>query len=127
VNRDIDALALEFERCKQWIVDALEYNGGEVSVAAVWDGIKSGDFQLMPGLNSVIVLEPVHHSSGKKVLNYFLAGGDLEELQDMERHCSGYAKQMGYDSVSIFGRRGWLKRLSGFTEKAVFMEKKLNG
>ena len=115
----------EFARCAPWLMSAIEYNGGECSLADVYEGISTGTYALMGGKASALVLEPVTHKSGKRVLNFFLAGGDLQELKEMERQVCEWARVGGFDSVAIFGRRGWLKRLDGYTEQAVYMEKKI--
>lgn len=115
----------EFARCAPWLLAAIEYNGGEISLADVYDGIASGTYLLIPGRACAIVLEPIAHPSGKRVMNFFLAGGDLKELQRLEQRICAMARQDGFDSAAIFGRRGWLKRLNGYAEKAVYMEKKL--
>lgn len=114
-----------FERVAPYLQAAIEYNGGETTLAQVYAGIQRGEYMLIPGRDCAIVLEPVHHPSGKRVLNFFLAGGDLKELQGMERDICVLAKEDGFDAVAIFGRRGWLKRLNGYTEQAVYMEKAL--
>lgn len=122
---DEELLIDEFARCAPYLMAAIDYNGGECSLADVYDGIRSGAYALMGGKASALVLEPVAHPSGKRVLNFFLAGGDLEELKQMEQQVCQWARVEGYDSVAIFGRRGWLKRLDGYTEQAVYMEKKI--
>jgi hypothetical protein len=122
---DEKLIADEFARCAPWLMSALEYNGGECSLADVYDGLMSGSYILMGGEKSAAILEPVEHVSGKRVLNFFLAGGDLTEIREMEARSVEWARQEGFDSVAIFGRRGWLKQLDGYTEKAVYMEKRI--
>jgi hypothetical protein len=107
------------------IGDAIEYNGNEVVLNDVLEGIHKGEFLVVNGQLSTIVLEPVEFPSGKRVMNFFLAGGDLDELRELEQNICRLAKQDGYTSMSIFGRKGWLRRLDGYKAKAVYMEKEL--
>jgi hypothetical protein len=115
----------EFLRVKQWLMEALDYNGGDQSIKDVWDRLLSGEYVLITSHNAAIVLEPVEHPQ-RKLLNFFLAGGDLDELLTMEEVIEGYARQQGYAALTVFGRRGWLRQLKGYKEKAVYMEKPLN-
>lgn len=118
-------LQQHFERCKPYLVDALKKNNGEITLEQVWERIKGREYLFLPGEKSAIVLEPFTHASGKKVMNFFLAGGDLEELKEMESQASSAAKQMGFHAMAIFGRRGWVRALDGYKETAVLMEKTL--
>lgn len=122
---DESKLIDEFARVAPWLLAAIEYNGGEVSLSDVYDGIRSGEYILAAGEGAAIVLEPTQFVTGKRVMNFFLAGGNLDELREMEQRICAMARQDGFDSVAIFGRRGWLKRLDGYTEQAVYMEKKI--
>jgi hypothetical protein len=115
----------EFLRVKQWLDEALDYNGGDENIKGVWSRLLSGELLLLTSHNAAIVLEPVEHPQ-RKILNFFLAGGDLEELMVMEAVVADYARSEGFDALSVFGRRGWLRQLEGYKEKAVYMEKKLN-
>lgn len=121
VTRDIKP---EFMRVLPWLQEALDYNGGEVKMKDVWDGLLSGEYYLLTSFDAAIVLQEVRHPN-KSSINFFLAGGDMDNLRVMEEYVCHWAKELGYDSVTIFGRRGWLRHLDGYKEQAVFMEKKL--
>ena len=43
------------------------------------------------------------------IWNGIVEGGDLEELLEMEKAVEAYASTIGCNSMSISGRRGWLK------------------
>lgn len=117
------SLQYQFERCKPWLEAALEYNGGYQTLDDVWAGVSTGVFILVPGYKCAIVLEP--NLVRKKVMNFFLAGGDLEELKELESKIARRCKEEGFDSMTIVGRRGWVKRLDGYKETAVVLEKQL--
>lgn len=117
-------LRSDFDRSAKWLQDALEYNGGHQTIDDVWKGLVSGAYSLVAGKNCAIVLEP-SNTAQKKVMNFFLAGGDLEELQELERKISAKCKADGFDLMLIVGRRGWVKRLKGYKQTAVILEKAL--
>lgn len=114
----------EFERCAPWLQAALDHNGGELTIEDVWQAILEGELTFWPGKNCAIVLQFVTYPR-KKVMNWYLAGGDLEELREMEKFGTQWARENGIDAVVIYGRRGWLKRLDGYRETGTIMEKDL--
>ena len=103
-------LEQEFARCKSWIEDALEYSGGTHDIEHIWEGIQSGRYQFWPGKYSAIVTE-FHIYPKKTSLHVFLAGGKLEELLDMWDSMEIYAKATGCASLSVSGRKGWMRAL----------------
>lgn len=98
----------EFIRCKPYLDAALEYTKGTHSINNIWDGVVKGDFQFWPGEKSAIITE-IQLYPNKRVLHVFLAGGDLDELLEMEKSVEVYAKTIGCNSMSISGRRGWVR------------------
>jgi hypothetical protein len=102
----------EFIRCREYIEAALEYTKGTHTIQDIWDGIVTGNFQLWPGEKSAVVTE-VQIYPRAKIMNIFLAGGDLEELIKIEKAISIYAKALNCHSVTISGRRGWVKIFNG--------------
>ena len=98
----------EFIRCRDYIEAALEYTKGTHTIQDIWDGIVTGNFQFWPGEKSAVVTE-IQIYPQAKVMHIFLAGGDLEELLEMEKSVRAYAKTIGCNSMSISGRRGWLR------------------
>ena len=102
----------EFMRCQPYIKAALEYTKGTHNIRDIWDGIVTGNFQLWPGEKSAVVTE-LQIFPGKKVMHIFLAGGDLDELLEMERSVRAFAVTIGCNSMSISGRRGWVKIFKG--------------
>lgn len=100
----------EFERCKGWLSAALEYSNGTHDIDDIWDGVEAGRFQLWPGKNSAVITE-VYTYPKKRVFHIFLAGGDLSELLDIWDSIEIYAKVIGCSSLSVSGRKGWIKVL----------------
>lgn len=98
----------QFYARRKYIEDALEYAGGTHTLDDIWNGVIKGDFQLWPGEKSAIITE-IQIFPQKKVMNIFLAGGDLDELIKMEKSVRAFAETIGCNSMSISGRRGWLR------------------
>lgn len=96
----------EFTRCRPWLEAALEYSGGDFDIADVAALLAEGKVQLWPGEKAAIITEMMQYPK-KAVLNFFLAGGDLDELQKMTPHIEQWAKEQGCSRVSLHGRRGW--------------------
>lgn len=98
----------EFKRLSPQIEAALEYTKGTHTLDDIWHGIVEGRFQFWPGDKSAIVTD-IEIYPQRRVMHIFLAGGDLEELLEMEKAVEAYASTIGCNSMSISGRRGWLK------------------
>jgi hypothetical protein len=99
-------LEKEFERCTPYIAAALEYSGGTHTVADVAEMIREGRAQFWPGLRSAIVTE-INEYPRIKILNFFLAGGDIDELAIMSKFIENWAKMAGCQRITLVGRRGW--------------------
>lgn len=96
----------EFERLRHHVAAALEYSGGTHRVEDIAVGIKAGRFQFWPGRDSAVVTEIIVYPQLKD-LHYFLAGGDLDELQLMRPLIEQWGKSIGCSRVSLAGRKGW--------------------
>ena len=114
----------ELIRCKKWIKAALKYSGGTHTYEDVADNIRSGKQQLWPAEKSCAVTEIIVYPR-KKTLHIFLAGGDMEELHEMQKSAEVWAKHYGCEALTMTGRKGWAKanRKAGWKEKLVLMEK----
>ena len=100
----------ELIRCQGWIEDALEYSGGTHVFADIVAGCVSGNMQLWPAERACMVTELVVFPQ-KKVVNVFLAGGDLDQIEDMQESIAQWARQQGCTAATISGRPGWTKVL----------------
>lgn len=98
----------QFHARRKYIEDALEYTKGTHTLDDIWNGVVRGDFQFWPGDKSAVITE-IQIYPQTKVMHIFLAGGDLEELLQMEKSVRAYAQTIGCNSMSISGRRGWLR------------------
>lgn len=107
----------EWLRCRPWIEAALEYAHGTHAIEDVEDGIEQGRFHFFCSPKSAVVVEFLQFPQ-KKAMNYFLIGGDLDELiEKIEPNVTRWAKQEhGCSLVFGVGRKG-LERVfapSGF-------------
>jgi hypothetical protein len=98
----------EFKRCEKWLEDALDYAHGTFDINDVFNDVVNGTAQFWPGKNSAVVTQIVPYPK-KKVLHFFLAGGDIKELEEMEPGIIEWAKSQGCEAITLTGRPGWTK------------------
>jgi hypothetical protein len=105
--------------------NALVLDGGAHTMDDVWSMIENGDCQFWPGVRSGIVTSIVSFPSTSH-LHFFLAGGDLAELEAMTPTVLEWGKTQGCSKASLIGRRGWertfLKRAGWVVQPLVHME-----
>ena len=94
------------EACRAWIEAALAYSGGTHTFEDVAAGIESGRMQLWPADDGCIVTEIVVYPQ-RKVLNGFLAGGEMARVRDMVPHIEEWARMQGCAATELTGRKGW--------------------
>tara|TARA_B100000575_G_C23143794_1_gene666969 strand:- start:1635 stop:2006 length:372 start_codon:yes stop_codon:yes gene_type:complete len=115
----LDMPVNELERCKPWIEAALEYSGGTHTFDDVKENIIKGIMQLWPSPRGCIVTEIVIYPR-KRVLNVFLAGGELDQILDMDSDVKAWAKAQGCVEARMSGRVGWQKPLKSLGWKPLF-------
>ena len=103
-------LSNDLEKCRPWIEDALEYCGGTHKFDDIVEAIYAKRMQLWPAPRGCIVTEIVIYPR-KKVLNIFLAGGELDQILDMDNDVKNWAKQHECTAATMSGRIGWKKPL----------------
>jgi len=116
----------EIDRCKPWIMAALEHSGGTHEWVDIVDMIAAGRLQLWPAPEGCLVTEVVTYPR-KTVLNVFLAGGTMAQIFDMNASVVRWAKANGCTAATMHGRRGWTRALAdlGWRETLTTMEKDL--
>lgn len=101
----------EWLRCRPWIENALVYTRGTHNIEDVEAGIERGKYQFFSAANCAVVVQIIDYPR-MKVMNYFLAGGDMNELKNtMHPAVKLWAKRQGCKRIGIIGRPGWLKAL----------------
>lgn len=117
----------DWVRCEPYVAAALEYAEDTHTLEDVFMSVLAGHRQFWPGERSAIVTE-VQQFPQKKVMHFFLAGGELEELNQMQRAIEPWAREQGCKSITLAGRRGWLRsflREEGYQPKWTIMSKEL--
>ena len=101
----------ELDRCKPWLEAALEYGGGTHTFDDIVKGVQEGRMQLWPAPRGCIVTEIVVYPR-VKAINIFLAGGELDQILDMDADVKAWAKAQGCTIAQMSGRLGWKKPLA---------------
>ena len=111
-------------RCRPWIEAALSYSGGTHTFEDVAQGIAEGRMQLWDAPDGCCVTEIVEYPR-KRVLNGFLAGGEMAQILDIIPSIEAWAKMQGCDGTELTGRRGWGRVFAshGYRETAVTLRK----
>lgn len=99
-------------RCRHWIEDALEHDGGLYMIEDIERIIRDGEAHFWAGERSAAVTQWWHFPRDK-VLNLWLAGGDLEELTSrMFPAAEQWAAKRGATRIMLAGRPGWRKAMA---------------
>lgn len=112
---------------RRYIESALRYADYSHTFGDICEMVDRGQLHFWPGPNSVIITEFLEYPS-YRALNFFLAGGDIRELEAMYIPLEKFARAAGCDRVVMTGRKGWersfLTKKEGWTPKLVVYEKK---
>jgi len=104
-------------RCKKWIVDALKYAHNSHTFEQVIEIVKRGDAQLWAFEDSAIVTEIINYPQ-RRTLRFWLAGGNLETLLEVEPKIRKWSILYNCKAVEIIGRKGWGKVLKDYEPTA---------
>lgn len=118
------SLSDEFERLAHNVQNALEYANNSHSVLDVYDAVREGKAQFFSIGDSCVITEIVDYPQ-KSVCRIWLAGGNMDELLEAEKHITALAKSHGCDGMEIIGRRGWQRVLKDYKPSAVVLVKDL--
>ena len=120
-----DRLGAQWERCAEYISDALAYAGGTHTMEDVYQAVTTGKAQFHPLEKSAIITEIVDYPR-RAICRIWLAGGELDELMEAEKSIAVWAKSLGCDAMEIIGRKGWQRQLKDYTATAVILAKDLS-
>ena len=120
----ITSFSDDVNRCKKWIVDALEYAHNSHSFEQVIDIVKRGDAQFWAFSDSAIVTEIIEYPQ-RRTLRFWLAGGNLKTLLDVEPKIRKWSILYQCEAVEIIGRKGWEKVLKGYEPTAIVLVKEI--
>lgn len=110
------------------IESALVRDGYSYTYEDVVKAVDEDRMQYWAGPNSVIVTEIVEYPQ-RKSIHFFLAAGNLGELEPMVPIIESWGKSKGCTAATMTGRKGWervtfLKR-GGWKSQMVVMQKEL--
>lgn len=115
----------DWDRCTPYLEAACEHAGGLYDLTYVAHAIADGEAHFWPGERSAVVTTFWHYP-GRKVLSYWLAGGDIDELlQDMQPVIEQWAREQGCTDIALAGRRGWARVMPDFREAWTVLHKEL--
>lgn len=112
-----------FEAAWEILGPAVE-RSGENTRESVLRTMCGGCRQLWVSPSSAVVTEMLHYPSGLKVVNGWLAGGDLQEIVSWLPMLEDWGRQRGATEARVNGRRGWA-RAFGYQEFRSAMKKGL--
>ena len=121
----MNALVEHFDRSRPWLEAALTHSVGGYDIAQVRAAIDAGTAQFWPTANSAAVTTIDTFPSGLKVLQFWLAGGSLDELTLTEANALAWARTLGCGKAVIIGRAGWQRRLEGYRDAGRILVKDL--
>ena len=110
---DLDA---QFERCSEWLQDALDYAGNTHDLTHVKAGVLRGDYHFWPAQDGAIVTEVIHYPNFN-VLHAWLVAGKLGQIIEMIPSLVEFGRSFGCVKLTGCGRSGWVRALKahGFT------------
>lgn len=118
-------LRAEFERVWPWLEKAVSHSKEPFTADDVWQRIEDEMAQLWSAHDAAAVTTVEVYPNGEKSVRIWLAGGSLDSLIRICSFIEEWAKLKGAKSVTILGRRGWLRALDGYDEVATCMKKEL--
>jgi hypothetical protein len=123
----------EFERVWPWLAASLApaayVHDGIVypthNQLHVWQRIATGKAKLWAFSDSAILTEFIHHPTGLRSQNTWLAGGELAQIAERMPLIEAWGYAHGCHRQIGNGRRGWLKVFTGYHEYGVRKQKDL--
>jgi hypothetical protein len=105
---------------------ALKYGGNTHTFEDVRDMILAGTAQIWPAPRGCAVSEVITYPR-KRVLNVWLAAGEMDQIIDMIDSAIAWGKSQGCDAMTLSGRVGWQKVLAkhGFKPTMMTLERAL--
>ena len=115
----------DFAAAAPHIASALEHCGNTHHLNDVYYLVLNNEAALFVGKKSAVVTQEIILPVGRQ-LHFWLAGGDLEELVDIEADVRAAAREKGIKRFSIVGRKGWRNKLPGYREAGILLTKESN-
>lgn len=109
---------------REQIEAALKHSGGTHLFEDVVGAVRDGRMQMWANGSTVAITEVIVYPR-KKVLHVFLGAGKRNELFEMIESAWAWGQTMGCSSMTLAGRKGWMKLMGkhGFKPTLYVMEK----
>ena len=104
-----------------WIQSALDHGGNRYSLEDVIAEIEAGEAHLWRFDKSAVVTRFLDEPAGR-TLFYWLAGGDLNQIIQMEPHMTAWGQSHGCTRKMLVGRAGWQRALNWKRSAVVLLE-----
>ncbi|NKX40950.1 hypothetical protein HGG71_05635 [Rhodobacteraceae bacterium R_SAG2] len=110
-------------RVRQHLQPALDHGGNTHGFEDIILSVLKGDMQLWTADKASAVTEVTDYPK-KRVIHWFLAGGDMAAVLDFQQSIRTYGKALGCTEMTLSGRSGWQRALKshGWTQKGIVME-----
>lgn len=112
----------DFAAAAPHIASALERSGNTHHLNDVYHLLLNKEAALFVGEKSAVVTQEMILPVGRQ-LHFWLAGGDLDELVEIEADVEAAAREKGIKRFSIVGRKGWRNKLPGYREAGIILTK----
>ena len=120
------------EQIRYWIDIAMQHSAGERTTDQLLEALYNGAAQcwcVLDGhfIQNITVTEIIDYPN-KKVLHIITSTGiDWENHKQEHTHLEDFAKALGCASISVWGRRGWERKLPslGYEQVYTVFEKKI--
>lgn len=123
----IDDRRSHFEAAWPWLQAALDsYPLRTHDKAHVWHAIATGDAQLWTCETAALVTEISVYPTGLRILNVWLAGGDMAGVKRLETDIAQFGRGRRCDAITFQGREGWVRALDGYGKAALVIFKRLD-
>jgi hypothetical protein len=106
LERSETYIRVDISAYRHYIEAALEYADGSHTFDDIVDAVSAGKMQFWPGPASAVITE-VLESPRQRSLNFFLAGGNLAELEAMTPTILEWGRRQGCTKAIFAGRPGW--------------------
>lgn len=106
---------------RAWIQPALDHGGNRYAFEDVVAEIEAGEAHLWAFERSAVVTRFLDEPAGRTLL-YWLAGGDLNEIIQMEPHMTAWGQSHGCTRKMLVGRAGWQRALNWKRSAVVLLE-----
>lgn len=115
----------EWAKCREALLPAIEMTGGTHTEDDVLTALIQGRMLLWRNGKSALVTE-FSQFPRMKVINVFLAGGELEDIMPLQKDIENFGRKNGCQKATMLAARdGWLRTIEGGTKAGIYMTKDL--